>query len=433
MSQRIEKRVSARSSRSVKRSFRGADMQGSITERADGLPLAGAKVVDLSRLLPGPWCSQTLGDLGADVIKIEQPDIGDYGRFNPPYYREGGVYFNSVNRNKRSITLDLKLEADSRIALDLMRDADIVVESYRAGVTTKLGIDYAAISKINPGVIYCSVTGFGTDGPFALVPGHDLSIQGATGILDVGPHEGAPAMPGFQAADYAGATYATIAVLAAYIQRLKTGRGRHLDIALYDSLMVLSNIALTGAMARAAGHSGKPELEVWGNNPRYATYPTKDGKAVTVCLLEMRTWEQFCKLIGRTDLIYKETYADRHTSHGERADVFRDVIGQLCIAHDRDELVARMVEADIPICPIYSPDEALASAEARGRTLIRMADHPTEGPIPQIFDPLTRAGLADPLRRMAPGLGEHNDEIRRELSLNKAGAATLQSSSTAKR
>jgi crotonobetainyl-CoA:carnitine CoA-transferase CaiB-like acyl-CoA transferase len=393
--------------------------------KIEPLPLEGAKVVDLSRLLPGPWCSQTLGDLGADVIKIEQPEIGDYGRFNPPYYREGGVYFNSVNRNKRSITLDLKREEDRHIALNILRDADIVVESYRPGVTEKLGIDYASLAKINPGVIYCSVTGFGCDGEFAQVPGHDLSIQGAAGILNPGSMPGVPGMPGFQAADYAGATYATIGVLSAYIQRLKTGRGRHLDVALYDSLVVLSNIALASALARTAGFSGKPELEVWGSNPRYAIYPTRDGKAVTVCLLEMRTWERFCRFIGRADLIYEETHADRHTSHGDRAGVFRKIIAELCLAHDRDVLVARMVEADIPICPAYSPDEALASPEAKGRGLVRMIEHPLEGPIPQIFDPLTRAGLADPQRRLAPRLGEHNEEVRRDLEARHQGAPAV--------
>ena len=148
-------------------------------------------------------------------------------------------------------------------------------------------------------------------------------------------------------------------------------------------------------------------------------YPTRDGKAVTVCLLETRTWERFCKFIGRADLIYEETHADRHTSHGDRADVFRKVIGDLCLAHDRDALVAKMVEADIAICPAYSPDEALASPEAKGRGLVRMVEHPVDGPIPQIFDPLTRAGLADPQRRLAPRLGEHNDEIRCELKARR--------------
>ena len=384
-------------------------------DAGEPLPLEGAKVVDLSRLLPGPWCSQTLGDLGADVIKIEQPEIGDYGRFNPPVYREGGVYFNSVNRNKRSITLDLKNADDRAVALELLCEADIVVESYRAGVTEKLGIDYASLSKLNPGVIYCSLTGFGSEGPHAGVPGHDLSIQGATGLLDLATGYDVPPMPGFQAGDYAGATYAAIAVLAAYIQRLKTGRGRHLDVALYDSLMVMSNIALTGAMARVAGHPGTPELEVWGTNPRYAIYPTRDGKAVTVSLLETRTWERFCRLIERPDLIYGESFSDRHTRHGTRADLFGEAIGRLCLTHDRDDLVARMTEADIPICPVYSPDEAMRSPEAAGRDLVQMTDHPVDGPIPWILDPLTRAGLADPTRRGAPRLGEHGEEVRREL------------------
>ena len=408
-------------------------MAGQATTGGEPLPLEGAKVVDLSRLLPGPWCAQTLGDLGADVIKIEQPEIGDYSRFNPPTYREGGVYFHSVNRNKRSITLDLKREDDQRIALELLKDADIVVESYRGGVTKKLGIDYASLAKINPGIIYCSVTGYGVDGPFAQVPGHDLSIQGATGVLHPAGQVGTPPMPGFQAADYAGATYATIAVLAAYIQRLKTGRGRHLDIALYDSLMVMSNIAQTGALARIAGHSGTPELEVWGSNPRYAIYPTKDGKAVTVCLLETRTWERFCHFINRTDLIYEETFADRHTSHGERAHLFREVIAALCLTHDRDALVARMQAADIAICPVYTPDEALAAPEAKGRGMIRMVEHPVEGAIPQVLDPLTRAGLTDPQRRLAPRLGEHTDAYRRKVDARRGpGGAARTGRPTAK-
>jgi crotonobetainyl-CoA:carnitine CoA-transferase CaiB-like acyl-CoA transferase len=397
---------------------------------AASLPLAGARVVDLSRLLPGPWCAQTLGDLGADVVKIEQPEIGDYSRFNPPFYRESGVYFNSVNRNKRSITLDLKLDEDHAIALELLRGADIVVESYRAGVTAKLGIDYGSVSKMNPGVIYCSVNGFGSEGRFSKVPGHDLSIQGISGVLNLHQGNGTPPMPGFQAADYAAATYATIAILAAHIQKLNTGKGRHIDVPLYDSLVALSNIPLTSAMARMAGFSGKPELEVWGTNPRYAIYPTRDRKAVTVCLLETKIWERFCDVIGRPDLIYEESLADRHSSHGERAEHFRSAIGAFCLSHDRDALVAAMVSADIAICAVYTPDEVLVSAEASGRKVVRMAAHPADGLIPQIVDPLTRAGLADPSRRMAPGLGEHNIEIRNEVA--HSGMSRVQSKGAGK-
>ena len=386
------------------------------------LPLEGAKVVDLSRLLPGPWCAQTLGDLGAEVIKIEQPEIGDYSRFNPPTYREGGVYFHSVNRNKESIALDLKRREDLEVALALMGKADIVVESYRPGVTAKLGIDYAAIARINPGVIYCSVTGYGCEGPLARVPGHDLSIQGSAGLIGPVTANGVPVMPVFQVADYAAASYATIAVLAAFIQRQRTGKGRHLDIALYDSTVALSNIVLASAMARAAGHTGKPDLEVWGGNPRYDIYPTRDGKAVTVCLLETVTWHRFCRFIGRDDLVQEESYADRHSDHGHRSQIYRDVIAGVCRAADRDPLVTRMMEADIAICAAYTIDEAMTCVEARSRGLVQVVEDPREGHVTRILDPLQRAGLTDPGRRIAPRLGEDGETVRKRLAKEKSKA-----------
>jgi CoA:oxalate CoA-transferase len=377
------------------------------------LALAGARVVDLSRLLPGPWCSQTLGDLGADVIKIEQPGIGDYSRFNPPTYREGSVYFHSVNRNKRSIALDLKVEEDREVALALLHRADIVVESYRPGVAAKLGIDYASIAAVNPGVIYCSVTGFGSEGPLARLPGHDLSIQGVAGLVGPVKHGGIASMPVFQVADYAAATYAAVAVLGAWIQRQRSGRGRHLDIALYDSTVALSNIVLAGAMAKAAGHSGTPLLEVWGANPRYDIYPTRDGRAVTVALLETATWHRFLAFIGRHDLIAEEGLADRHSDHGDRSQLYRQTIAAVCRAEDRDPLVKRMMAADIPICPAYSLDETLGAEEARSRALVAVEEHPREGRVTRIVDPLSRSGLARPTSRPAPALGEQSEEIRR--------------------
>lgn len=380
------------------------------------LPLEGARVVDLSRLLPGPWCTQVLGDLGAEVIKIEQPEIGDYSRFNPPNYGEGSVYFHSVNRNKRSIALDLKLLEDRAIALDLLHRADIVVESYRPGVTAKLGIDYATLSQQNAGLIYCSVTGFGSVGPLARLPGHDLSIQGVAGLIGPVQYDGIPAMPVVQMADYAAASYATIAVLAAYIQRQRTGLGRHLDVALYDSTVAMSNIVLASAMARSAGHSGSPELEVWGNNPRYAIYPTRDGKAVTVALLETATWHRFCNFIGRQDLMQEESLADRHSDHGERSKLYRETIADVCRSENRDDLVRRMMAADIPICPAYTTDEVMTSMEARERDLVQTSEHRVEGRITRIVDPLARSGLSEPMRGSAPRLGEHGAEVRRELT-----------------
>lgn len=378
-------------------------------------------MIDFSRLLPGPWCTQTLGDLGADVIKIEQPDIGDYSRFNPPAYKTVGVYFNSINRNKRSIVLDLAAQSDRAVADELTAGADVIVESFRPGVTVKLGIDYSAVAKRNPSVIYCSITGFGSDSKLGRVPGHDLSIQGVAGILGKNLQPGQlPPMPAFQGGDFTAAAFATMGVLSAYIRRMTTGAGCYLEIPMYDSLISVSNVGLSGALSRLAGYAGKPEMEPWGRNPRYAIYPTRDGKFVTVCLLEYRAWKQFCDYIGRERLAPEESWADRHTDHGERSAVIRQTIADFCRSRDRDVLAVEMSVAEISICAVYSADEAVMSEHARERAIVDYAEHPTDGPVPHLIDPLARAGLSDPRRRPSPALGEHSKEIRREVEAGRA-------------
>jgi len=387
------------------------------------LPLSGYRVVDFSRLLPGPWCTQTLGDLGADVIKIEQPKIGDYSRFNPPRFKTVGAYFNSINRNKRSITLDLTVAEDKAVADELIANADIVLESYRSGVTAKLEIDYESVKRKNPSVVYCSITGFGNDSALGRVPGHDLSIQGVAGTLGKHLRPGQhPPMPTFQAGDFTAAAFATIGILAACIARQASGQGCYLEIPMYDSLISVSNVALSGALARLAGYSGKPEMEPWGRNPRYNIYPTRDGKFVTVCLLEYRGWKRFCDYIGRPELAPDEDWSDRHSDHGDRAAVFRETIGAFCLSRDRDALADEMRTAEISICAVYSTDEAVRSAHAVERGTVQFAERADDGQVPYLLDPLSRAGLSDPTRRPSPELGEHNKEIRAELK-DSAGAS----------
>jgi CoA:oxalate CoA-transferase len=380
---------------------------------APRLPLDGVRVVDFSRLLPGPWSTQVLGDLGADVIKIEQPGVGDYSRHNPPNYAKNGVYFSNVNRNKRSVVLDMTNAADRAVAHRLIDRADVAVESFRPGVARKLEVDYETVVKRNPRLIYCSLNGFGSEGPLAGMAAHDLSIQGLTGLL--GKADVPPPLPGFQAGDYAAAAYAAIAVLAALIRRNSDGRGCHIEVPMYDSLIAWSQIMLSGAMARAAGFVGQPELEVWGRNPRYNTYRTRDGKSVTVSLLEPHTWKRFCEYIGRPDLMeHDEDWSDRHSDHGENAPAYRQALEELCGSLDRDELCKRMAAAHIPICPVYGADEVLKSAEARAREVVQWIEHPRDGRVPLLRDPLARSGLSDPARRHAPSLGQHTEEIRRE-------------------
>ena len=372
--------------------------------------LQGVRVLDFSRMLPGPWCTQMLGDFGADVIKVEQPGVGDLGRHNMPNFKQGSVYFNTVNGNKRGITLDLSQADDQAHAHRLIANSDVIVESYRRGVPQRLKIDYQTAKKLKPDIIYCSITGFGQDGPFADIPGHDLVVQSVSGIMGTGlDSEDLPPVPGFQAADYAAAAYGIAGILAALHRKRDTGEGCYLDISMFDSLFSMSNIVAGAALARAGGFPVTTTMEVWGRNPRYATYKTGDGKAVSVSLLEARIWNSFCTLIGRPDLIAPgEGPQDRHTVHGERSALYRQAISEFCLTRSRDDLVKWMVENNVPILPVYSADEAVGCDHVAARNLIEWIPHPVEGSIPVLANPLASSGLTSGPRGPAPTLGEQS-------------------------
>lgn len=381
------------------------------------LPLAGVKIVDFSRLLPGPFATRMLGELGADVIKVEPPEIGDPSRYNHPTYREHSVYFNEVNAYKRSITVDIGSVEGRKVIKRLLEDADVVVETYRPGVAKKLGIDYDSIRSYNKRAVYCSISGFGQTGPLSHIAGHDLVIQGLTGLmggaLDV---SNPPPAPGFHAGDYAGALYAVIGIQAALAQREKTGEGANIDIAMFEALFNMCLIPLSSAMARSAGFSGEPRMESFGANPRYSTYLSKDGKPVAVTLLETKAWNEFCKLSGRHDLIAEsESQADRLSVHGERGKIYRRALEDFCSARTWSELMQLMEETGIAICPICTPDEALALRHVHERELIGRVEDPAEGNIPYLASPFVRGGLANSHREPAPRRGSHAAEILREI------------------
>lgn len=380
------------------------------------LPLEGVKVIDFSRLLPGPFATQMLAELGAEVIKVEQPGIGDPSRHNHPAYLNGNsVYFNATNANKRSLSLDMRSPAGQEVAARLVRWGDVAVESFRPGVAVKLGIDYARASGINPRLIYCSISGFGQTGPLSVIAGHDLAIQAMTGLMGCSP-DGSAAVPGWQAADFAGSLFGVIGIQAALAQRQKTGRGCNVDIAMFEALYNMCFIPLCSALARLAGASGAPRMEVFGGNPRYATYRTKDGRNVGITLLETKAWREFCEEIGRPDLVAAdETLADRLTTHGEQHSRYRDALAEYCAAHTWEELVQQMRRTGIAICPIASPDDAVKLDHIEARGMLDFVQHPVEGSIPQIVNPLWRAGLARKQHTPAPELGQHSEEILRLL------------------
>ena len=390
--------------------------------QSDTRVLSGIRILDFSRLLPGPWATQMLADLGADVIKVEQPVVGDYSRHNPPNFKESGVYYNSVNTNKRSITIDLTSPDGKAVAHRLIEKSDVIVESFRTGVAKKLDVHYEKARSINPDIVYCAITGYGQDGPLSRVPGHDLVIQSMTGLMGMSvDREPLPPVPGFQAADYAGGAVAPTAILAALMRRQQTGEGCYFDLSMFDCLFYMCNIVLTGGMSRLAGHSGEPAMQPWGGNPRYATYLCGDGKPVAVSLLEAVQWRQFCNFIERSDLIDEsEGPEDRHSTHGDRAPLYREAIEGYCKAHTRDSLLAKMEAEQIPICAIYTPDEALADDNVKQRGLVEYVDHPVDGRIPHLTNPLDRTGLTIEGRKPAPGLGENNDDILAEFGYSEA-------------
>ena len=394
------------------------------------LALSGIRIIDFSRLLPGPWATQLLADLGADVIKVEQPGSGDYSRHNPPNYETGSIYFNSVNAGKRSIALDLGRPDGRAVAHKLIAGADVVVESFRTGVPKNLDVHYERARALNERIIYCSITGYGQGGVMATVPGHDLVIQSMTGLmgmtLERDPH---PPVPGFQAADYAAGAVAPTAILAALMRRDRTGEGAYIDLSMFDCLFYMCNIVLTGAMGRLAGKDGEPGMQSWGGNPRYSTYLAGDGKPVAVSLLEAKAWKQFCDFIERPELVDpNESPADRHTTHGERESIYRDAIAGYIGAHTRDSLLAKMEAEQIPICAINTPDEAVTSAPVVDRGLIAYSNHPTEGRIPHLVNPLARSGLATAPYREAPALGADGDSVLDELGYSEAERQSLRQS-----
>lgn len=381
------------------------------------LPLDGVRVIDFSRLLPGPFATQMLAELGADVIKVEPPRVGDPSRYNHPKYRHNSVYFNAVNAHKRSICIDLAADAGKGVARKLLAGADVVIETYRPGVAAKLGIDYASVKAYNPRAIYCSISGFGQDGPLSHIAGHDLVIQGLTGLMGCAlDTQNPPAVPGFQAADYAGSLMAVIGVQAALAQREKTGEGCELDLSMFEALFNMVLIPLSSRMAKSAGHSGEPRMESFGGNPRYTTYLSKDGKPLAVTLLETKSWREFCKLADRPDLLpQEESLADRLSSHGGKSAQYRQALTDYCASLTWAEHMRRMEQTGIAICPVCTPEEAMALPHVQARGSMAVFDHPREGAIPYFVNPLARAGLATPQDAPAPQLGEHAGEILSEL------------------
>jgi crotonobetainyl-CoA:carnitine CoA-transferase CaiB-like acyl-CoA transferase len=367
--------------------------------------LAGIRVLDLSRMLPGPFASMMLADLGAEVIKVEEPTVGDPTRHSPPKLGTQSAAFLQVNRNKKSIAFDLKREEAREVFLKLAASADVVLEQFRPGVVDRLGIGYDAVSRINPRVVYCSLTGFGQTGPHRARSGHDMNYLALSGVLGLTTDEcGKPVIPGVQIADLAGGMVAAFAILAALMARERTGRGQYVDVSMFDVVMAMLAIP-------AAHHFAGKTIEVGGKYalngayPFYNVYETSDGHYMTLGALEPKFWANFCKAVGREDL------TARQFEDGERREQLFAEVRAIFKSRARSEWVELMRDADCCCEPVLSMAEAFAHAQTAAREMVRSTTARTAVNFLHLAAPYKLSETPPRTESAAPQLGEHTDEL----------------------
>jgi crotonobetainyl-CoA:carnitine CoA-transferase CaiB-like acyl-CoA transferase len=372
--------------------------------------LEGVCVLDLTRLLPGATCTMLLADLGADVVKVEQPGAGDYNRAFPPLNRKESGSFLLLNRNKRSLTLNLKHESGKEIFRRLVERADVVVEGFRPGVMDRLGLGYEALKERNPRLIMCSISGFGQSGPLRETAGHDLNYLALAGALQLfGTPETGPIVPGLSIADIGGGSLMAIyAILAALFARERTGEGQYLDVSMTDGLFTW--LAYHAADALFAGIEPRGgERPFLGSAPCYNVYPCADGRHIALGIIEPHFWKAFCELVDRPDWIGSQ-WPTAETASRQFAELRRTFLG--APMHD---WVSRLGEADIPVAPVNTMAEAFEHPHVKARELLYRCRHPVEGEIPQLGFPVKFSATPARHRRAPPLLGEHNDELLAEL------------------
>jgi crotonobetainyl-CoA:carnitine CoA-transferase CaiB-like acyl-CoA transferase len=389
------------------------------------LALEGVKILDLSRLVPGAFCTMLLGDLGAEVLKIEAPVLtgftGSPGAFPGEESRKAAAYY-APDRNKKSIVVNLKSETGREIFYRLSRHADVIVEGFRPGVAKRLRIDYETISKLNPRIIYCSLSGYGQDGPYGAFPGHDINYIAMAGVLGlIGSSEGPPAVPLNLVADFAGAAlYGALGISIALVARHKTGKGQYVDTAYMDgaiSLMTWFNCGhfFDGSMLK------RGESWLHGAYPYYGVYETKNGKYITIGCLEPHFWENLCRLLGKEEYIPYH-FALQHTFHkpeDEKWDEIRSSLKQIFLTKTRDEWFELLIRNDVPAGKVYTPDEVFSDPQVLHRQMVIEVEHPTLGKIKQVGIAPKLSGTPGKVRTLSPLPGEHTDEILQELGYKR--------------
>lgn len=391
----------------------------SSSARADGPislaapPLRGVRILDLSQFLAGPFCTQILADLGAEIIKIE-PQAGDPTRVLPPYaYKGEGAYFLAINRTKRSVVLDLATHDGRNVFYDLVRRADVVVEAYRPGVAKKLGVDYDALKGINPRIVYCSISGFGQDGPYAARPAYDMIVQALSGAMSLtGEVGGRPVRSGTPIGDLNAGQCAATAIVAALWERERSGVGQSIDVAMLDvQVAMLTYLAeyylISGDVP---GLQGRGHMSI----PTYNAFRAHDGRDVLICANTERMWQQLCQALEMPELVNDPRFETNERRHANRADL-EPILERAFAMHDSEDLLARFHEHGIPSAPVNSVAEALADPQVVHRQMVREVPHVLGGAIRVVGNPVKFSRSQEGEFTSPPTLGQHTEVVLREV------------------
>jgi crotonobetainyl-CoA:carnitine CoA-transferase CaiB-like acyl-CoA transferase len=397
-------------------------------------PLSHIRVLDLSRVLAGPWAGQNLADLGADVIKVERPKVGDDSRaFGPPWVKDQkgndtreSAYYTAANRGKKSITLNISKPEGQALVRELAAQVDVLIENYKFGDLARYGLGYEDLAKINPHLIYCSVTGFGQTGPYREHPGYDFMIQGMGGMMSVTgePDEapgGGPQRAGVPVADIITGMYASIAICAAIASRAETGKGQHLDLALLDSQIALLSYQNTNYFA-----TGKPPKRIGNLHPNivpYQPFKTADGSVILACGND-NLFRKFCEVAGCTELADDPRYATNGKRVENRAEVTR-LLQEIFSKRTTRDWVDALEAAGVPNGPINNLAQVFEEPQVKARNIKIELDHPVAGKMALVASPMRFSGTPIEHRLAPPTLGQHTDEVLRALGKSDADVAKL--------
>jgi crotonobetainyl-CoA:carnitine CoA-transferase CaiB-like acyl-CoA transferase len=386
-------------------------------------PLHDVRILDFTRVLSGPFATLTLADQGAEIIKIEAPVGGDDTRHFPPFRGDLSHYFTALNRNKKSIVLDLSKEAGKQIARDLAAQCDVVVENFRPGVMDHIGLGYEALSALNPRLIYCAISGFGAEGPFRDRPAFDIVVQALSGVMSINGEQGELASKlGLPMGDMIGGINGAIGILMALHERTRTGMGSFVDISMLDGLT-----GLLGYLAQiyfVTGQSPKPVGSKHPNIVPYGSFDTRDGRMIIACLTN-NFWQNLARAIDREDLLTDPRFTDYKDRLAHRVEI--DTLVEACtVTRTTAEWEERFARFDVPHAPVLSVGEALDQPNTLARGMVGTAHHPEHGDIQMVRSPIRFAGTERAPLVVPPALGEHTEDVLKDvLGLSSASIEAL--------